>query len=73
MMLVAVPASQSTCNVAMVIQFYGSSTYAVRGHKRATPPVPMPEFLVIDYNSHRIEQLHALEFIQKYPPQYLVQ
>ncbi|HDR9088561.1 TPA: hypothetical protein QDB10_004502 [Burkholderia vietnamiensis] len=69
MTLAICPTSQDTCNVAMLIRFYGTTTYAVHlGTGAPPPPNSMPLFHVIDYNAHRIEELTAIDFISKYPP-----
>ncbi|WP_277036592.1 hypothetical protein [Caballeronia mineralivorans] len=70
MTLVAIPTSRSTCNVALLLRLYGAITYAVHlGTDAPPPPNSMPLFHVIDYNTHRIEELSAIDFIRKYPPQ----
>ena len=69
MALTAVPEGPGQCHLALLIQLYGSSTWAVSlAENVPRPSVPLPIFFTVDYKNHKIERLNPIEFIQAYTP-----
>jgi hypothetical protein len=66
--LAAIRTATGTFHIAMLMSLYGVA-YAVELAAAAPqPPIPMAEFVVVEYKTHTIEVMSGVEFIRRYPP-----
>ncbi len=69
--LATLPSGDSECHLVLLVRLYGGPIFHVLiAENMPQPTVPLPIFFAVEYNSHKMERLDALAFIQAYGPKW---